>query len=429
MTTVAGNTRGYADGRGSEARFDTPTGLAIDERGTLYVADTGQRSRARGHADGDVSTLIDSSQGLFRPLGLAAASTGELYVTTEDGQVFERAADGALRVVAGTTAWVSATVLVVRHSFAVRAASPGTRRDDSSSPIRATRWCAASRRARSSAPRAPLWPGKPRFDVEMFALRPLLWPLDPLYGPFEVAGTMGEARGEDAGRFHAGVDVRAEQGSAVLAVREGVVQAPLAVSGFGTLDESIRVGPLAYVHVRAGRDRQGRLTDARFAATFDETGRLVDVRAKRGARFAVGDVVGTVNPFNHVHLNVGWPGEEYNPLLFRLAQFRDSIPPTIAAGGIQLFSSDGERLTGSCEAAPARVRRREDCGRCLGSSRRQSAQSSARTLRAGLSGPQSRRHGGGRVRLAAHDHSLRSTGRSARAGSGVCVGQRDSVLR
>jgi hypothetical protein len=87
------------------------------------------------------------------------------------------------------------------------------------------------------------------------------------------------------------------------------------------------------------------VTDARFVASFDETGRLADVRAKRGARFTVGDVVGTVNPFNHVHLNVGWPGEEYNPLLFRLAQFRDSIPPTIAAGGIQLFSSDGKRLT------------------------------------------------------------------------------------
>jgi sugar lactone lactonase YvrE len=344
VATVAGNTRGYADGRGSDARFDTPTGLAIDQRGTLYVADTGNDRVRAVTPDGNVSTLIDSSQGLFRPLGVAAASTGELYVTTEDGRVFERAADGALRVVAGNTpgfrdgpggeaqfrrpsgvAWQAAGRLVVA--------------DSGNAMVRSVEARALL------APRFPLWPGKPRFDVEMFALRPLLWPLDPLYGPFEVAGTMGEARGEEAGRFHAGVDLRAEQGSAVLAVREGVVQAALAVSGFGTLNESIRVGPLAYVHVRAGRDRQGRVTDARFAATFDETGRLVDVRAKRGARFAVGDVVGTVNPFNHVHLNVGWPGEEYNPLLFRLAQFRDSIPPTIAAGGIQLFSSAGERLT------------------------------------------------------------------------------------
>jgi hypothetical protein len=193
-------------------------------------------------------------------------------------------------------------------------------------------------------PRAPLRSGQPRFDIDGFALRPLLWPLDPLDGPFEVAGTIGEARGADAGRFHAGVDVRAEQGSAVLAVRDGIVQMPLSVSGFGSLSESIRVGPLAYVHVRVGRDRQGRVTDARFVPSLDDTGRLVDIRAKRGARFAVGDAIGTVNPFNHVHLNVGWPGEEHNPLLLRLAQFRDSIPPTIAAGGIQLLSADGERL-------------------------------------------------------------------------------------
>lgn len=186
----------------------------------------------------------------------------------------------------------------------------------------------------------------PRFDVETFLLRPLLWPLDPPYGPFEVAGTMGEARGEEAGRFHAGIDVRADQGDAVLAVRSGVVQAPLAVSAFGTLNELIRIGSLAYVHLRAGRSRQGRVMDeARFVATYDETRQLVDVRVKRGARFDVGDVVGTVNPFNHVHLNIGWPEEEYNPLLFRLVQYRDSIPPTIAAGGIQLFSLDGQRLT------------------------------------------------------------------------------------
>jgi hypothetical protein len=86
------------------------------------------------------------------------------------------------------------------------------------------------------------------------------------------------------------------------------------------------------------------VTDTRFVASFDDAGRLSDVRAKRGARFAIGDVIGTVNQFNHVHLNVGWPGAEHNPLLLRLAQFHDSIPPTIAAGGIQLFSSDGERL-------------------------------------------------------------------------------------
>ena len=46
-----------------------------------------------------------------------------------------------------------------------------------------------------------------------------------------------------------------------------------------------------------------------------------------------------------MHLNIGWPGEEYNPLRFRLVQFEDSIPPTIARGGIRLFREDGTLIT------------------------------------------------------------------------------------
>ncbi|RPJ54020.1 MAG: gluconolaconase, partial [Acidobacteria bacterium] len=42
VTTVAGGVQtGYRDGAGTEARFDTPSGIAIDARGTLFVADTG----------------------------------------------------------------------------------------------------------------------------------------------------------------------------------------------------------------------------------------------------------------------------------------------------------------------------------------------------------------------------------------------------
>jgi hypothetical protein len=51
-----------------------------------------------------------------------------------------------------------------------------------------------------------------------------------------------------------------------------------------------------------------------------------------------------VNAFNHVHLNVGWSGEEHNPLRFRLVQFRDGIPPTIEPGGIRLFDDAWQPL-------------------------------------------------------------------------------------
>src|SRR5439155_22155339 len=40
-------------------------------------------------------------------------------------------------------------------------------------------------------------------------------------------------------------------------------------------------------------------------------------------------------------LNIGWPGEEYNPLRFPLVRFEDTVPPTIPVGGIHLIGEDG----------------------------------------------------------------------------------------
>jgi hypothetical protein len=119
----------------------------------------------------------------------------------------------------------------------------------------------------------------------------------------------------------------------------------LATEDFGTLNESVRIGDLTYVHLRVGRELDGDVVDpTRFVATRDDTGKVVDLRVKRGARFRTGDIVGTVNAFNHVHLNVGWGGEEHNPLLFRLVQFADTVPPTIARGGIKLYDAAGAPL-------------------------------------------------------------------------------------
>jgi sugar lactone lactonase YvrE len=41
VSTIAGGEAGHKDGEGSQARFNSPTGLGIDELGNIYVADTG----------------------------------------------------------------------------------------------------------------------------------------------------------------------------------------------------------------------------------------------------------------------------------------------------------------------------------------------------------------------------------------------------
>jgi hypothetical protein len=137
--------------------------------------------------------------------------------------------------------------------------------------------------------------------------------------------------------------VHAFEGTPVRVVRDGVVRHPLAAMDFDTLNESINIGALSYVHLRVGR--MGRYSNAidgsRFVATYDDAGQIAGIRVKRGARFLAGETIGSVNAFNHVHLNVGWPGEEHNPLHFRLAQFQDRVPPTIRRGGIRLFTDEG----------------------------------------------------------------------------------------
>ena len=283
VSTLAGSTRGFADGPASEARFDTPCGIAVAGDGTIYVADAGNdRIRAITPA-GLVSTVIDPSHGVFRPLGLAAAPTGELYVVDESGRLFERSAEGTVRVIAGSTAGYRdgpGPDALFRRPAGVAWVGPG-RLVVADAGNALVRLVDAQSRAELRAPASPRI--APAFDDAGFAQRPILWPIDPQYGPFEVAGTMGEARGEEAYRFHAGVDVRAEQGLDVLAVRDGVIQAPISTADFGSLNESLRVGPVSYVHIRAGRDTRGRVkNEAHFVATRDDTGRLVDIRAKRG---------------------------------------------------------------------------------------------------------------------------------------------------
>ncbi len=346
VVTLAGSgTPGALDGPAAEAQFDTPCGVAVDRAGNVYVADTGSGTVRMISTAGEVTTVATADR-LVRPVGIAVNDSGVIYVTDDRGRIVEIDPIAGSRTLAGSRPGFAdgdGADARFRSLSGVAILSPG-RLVVTDSRNALVRLVAARARLELHAPASPF--ARPRFDPDAFG-EPLLWPLHPMEGPFEITGTMGEARGgEGTERFHAGVDVHAPEGTIVRAVRSGTVTSPAAAADFGTLNESVRIGSLTYVHLRVGRQPRanGVIDSTVFVPSYDEAGRLVRVRVRRGAHFAAGDTLGTTNPFNHVHLNVGWPLEEYNPLRFNLVQFVDTVPPTIARGGIHVFDDSGRLL-------------------------------------------------------------------------------------
>jgi sugar lactone lactonase YvrE len=95
VSTIAGfaGISGSADGVGSSAQFDQPYGIAVDNAGNVYVADTGNNTIRKISSAGAVSTIAgiagisgsadatNSAAQFHYPEGLAADSATNLYVT------------------------------------------------------------------------------------------------------------------------------------------------------------------------------------------------------------------------------------------------------------------------------------------------------------------------------------------------------------
>lgn len=93
VSTLAGSPQaGFVDGAGSAARFDRPTGVACDNAGTVYVADSQNNAvRAISVVSGFVSTLAgNKSAGTVDGVGSAArfSTPGDLTYDPGEGALY-----------------------------------------------------------------------------------------------------------------------------------------------------------------------------------------------------------------------------------------------------------------------------------------------------------------------------------------------------
>jgi len=362
VTTVAGNGRpGAMDGAAATAGFDTPVGIVVDKAGTLFVADTGNNAIRRIGLDGMVSTVAAPIPGepkpvLTRPAGLALTKDGYLYVSSGAGG----------RIVQIAPDWTYHALLDTDRPPETSYGSDGTvrlfgprgiavRRDGSLVVADAQ----ALRVFSLAAPRVGEAVPKPLAAAPVTRTEPMPWPVGPQTEVHEVVGVMGEVRGsydgESRHHFHAGLDIRADVGSRVLAIVPSKVSDPYPNWAFGNLVEGMSVGPLSYIHMRVGRESNGKALDDRFHLLLDARGKPERVRVQRGTRFAVGDALGTINPMAHVHMEHYPAGAPSNPLLLPFIGLRDTIPPTI--NGIVLYDAGGRRIKAGRKGEPLRIER------------------------------------------------------------------------
>jgi gliding motility-associated-like protein len=113
LTLAGGLKRGFADGKGPAAAFNQPTGIAVDNAGNVYIADTYNHSIRKITPDGNVSTLAGNGTAgaangkgaaarFFKPVALTVDRYNNVYVVDNGNQKIRKIMpDGETSLAAG----------------------------------------------------------------------------------------------------------------------------------------------------------------------------------------------------------------------------------------------------------------------------------------------------------------------------------------
>src|SRR5215475_11627157 len=113
-STIAGSgTAGFLEGDATAAQFNNPNALALDSKGAIYVADTGNQ-RIRLISNGSVSTIAGTgtagytatgsaatSANINSPGGIVVAPDGTVYISETTNHIVRKISGGTLTDYAG----------------------------------------------------------------------------------------------------------------------------------------------------------------------------------------------------------------------------------------------------------------------------------------------------------------------------------------
>ncbi|HEY7181542.1 MAG TPA: SMP-30/gluconolactonase/LRE family protein [Blastocatellia bacterium] len=371
-TIAGGGEPGFRDGRGAEARFDTPCGIAVAADGALLVADTGNHRIRRVTLDGQVTTIAGDgapedrdgnlAEAAFgEPTGIAARRDGMIFVTGGapssvrmidlKGQVVTTVARGGFG--GGMADGAVANAKLNRPSSLAFAPNDALVFSDTNNGLIRAVVPEGANFGFLSDPRHSTIKASDIRDAV-----PPRWPYDPPEAKRDIAGTFGEVRGEmlpdhDAW-FHNGLDIPGNYGETARAILSERVTLPMAVDGVGGVRERLRLPLIGYIHLRVGRDQSdqpaGDFPNGAIAFRRDEHGRVTGVRLRRGTRINAGGAIGALNGLRHVHLIAGPSSKESNPFAaLRFPGLSDTVAPTIES--VAITNEFGESLFDSAKTA------------------------------------------------------------------------------